>query len=79
MTIPEAAREIAARYGRPVTLEDVPEGAQVSDRRGDTAGTVLRHGLAPLGLRVAASPSGILVSPAPDKAAAASATSRPAR
>jgi len=80
MTIPEAAREIAARYGRPVTLEDVPEGVQIElIARGDTAGSVLRHGLAPLGLRVAASPSGILVSPAPDKAATASVTPQPVR
>jgi len=73
MTVVDAAREIAARYGRPVTLEDVPEDVRVAIyARGETASQALRPPLSPLGLTVTSSASGILITPATPTAGEAS-------
>jgi hypothetical protein len=57
-----AAREIAVRYGRPVSLEDVPEQAVVQlTARDETAQETLARQLAPLNLRVTESPAGLLI------------------
>jgi hypothetical protein len=62
-TIVEAARHIAARYGTPVTLEDVPADLRVRiTARDETAVEALERSLTDLGLKVTASRAGILVS-----------------
>lgn len=57
-----AAREIAVRYGRPVSLEDVPEQMPVQlTTRDESAQETLARQLTPLGLRVSESAAGLLV------------------
>lgn len=67
-----AAREMAERYGRPITLEDVPDVGTVSVvAREQTAAEALEKALAgyPGGLRVSTTNAGIRV--APDRSPAA--------
>ena len=60
--IASAGREIAARYGRPVTLDDVPADLRVQlVARDETALNTLRRHLEPLGLRVSESKAGLLI------------------
>lgn len=74
MSVTDAARELSSRYGRAVTLEDVPEDQRITlYARDETAASVLRNYLEGQKLRVTASPSGILVAPA-EKQASPSAT-----
>jgi hypothetical protein len=64
-TIIESAKQIAARYSTPVTLEDLPEaiaGERVMmDARYETASEVLRRNLAGRNLKVMVSGAGVLV------------------
>jgi len=65
MSVLDAAREVSARYGRPVTLENVPEDLRVTIyARNETASQALRRHLEGRGLTVTSSASGILVVPA---------------
>jgi hypothetical protein len=74
-SIAEAAREIAVRYGRPVTLDDLPEDGTVRiTAREEAADEVLGRYLSGLGMKVAASSGGILIEKA---ATAASPESTP--
>jgi hypothetical protein len=60
--VASVAREIAARYGRPVTLDDVPAHVRVQvTARQETAVETLRRHLQPLGLRVSDTKAGLLV------------------
>ncbi len=55
-------REVASRYGVPISIDDVPEQTQVAViARDETAEETLRRNLDPLGLTVAASRAGLLV------------------
>jgi hypothetical protein len=57
-----AARDIAVRYGRPVTLDDVPEQTIVQwTARDETAQETLARQLAPLNLKVTESAAGLLI------------------
>jgi hypothetical protein len=59
-----AAREVAVRYRRPVTLEDVPPLERVTvTARQETATEALGRALAGRGVRVALSGAGILIEP----------------
>jgi len=67
-TVVDAARQIASRYGTPVTLEDLPataadESVMVA-ARDETASETLRRNLADHGLSVSVSGAGVLVTPA---------------
>jgi hypothetical protein len=65
MPLPETARVLAARYGRPITLEDVPESLRLAVvARAETLEEVLARHLKGTELRVTSSPSGVLVAPA---------------
>lgn len=56
------AREIASRYGVPISLDDISPTAQVAViARDETAEETLRRTLDPLGLTVAASRAGLLI------------------
>ena len=63
LTLAAAAQQIAARYGRPVTIDDVAAGdVRVTlNARDETAVQTLRRTLAPLNLRVSDSAAGILI------------------
>lgn len=64
-----AAREVAARYGRPVTLEDVSALESVTVTATEaTAVEALRQALAGRGVRVSESAAGILIEPIDDSA-----------
>lgn len=67
-TVVEAARAIAARYGAPVTIEDVPASARlvVVTANNETAPEALRRALASHGLRVSTGRTGILITAAAD-------------
>lgn len=61
----DAMREVSARYGVPITLEDVPADTRIAIyARGEKVSQTLRRQLEPLGLRVVRSTSGILIAPA---------------
>jgi hypothetical protein len=64
-TMIESAKQIAARYGTPVTLEDLPEtvaGERIMmDARNETASEVLRRNLAGRDLKIMVSGAGVLV------------------
>lgn len=65
MSLPETARALTARFGRPITLEDVPEGLKLSVvARAETLEETLTRHLAGSGLRVTSTGSGVLVAPA---------------
>ncbi|MBC8103201.1 MAG: zf-HC2 domain-containing protein [Cytophagales bacterium] len=71
-TLLSAAKEIAARYGTPVTLEDltadvVGERIMVNARH-ETASETLRRNLAGRGLKVTVSGAGVLVTPQEESA-----------
>jgi hypothetical protein len=71
----EVAREGAVRYGRPVTLDDVPEDGTVRiTARDESADEVLGRYLSDLGMKVSASNGGVLI----EKAAPATPESTPA-
>jgi hypothetical protein len=77
-----ASREIAVRYGRPVSLEDVPEQMAVQlTARDETAQETLARQLAPLGLHVTESPAGLLIEKASlaDEASTRSSNGKTAR
>ena len=60
----EAAREVAARFGQPVTIEDVPNLDKVTvTARQETATQALRRALSGRGVRISYSAAGILVAP----------------
>lgn len=64
LPLPEAAREIAARYGQPVIVEDAPETATVAIvARDETAQATLSRNLEGMGLDVSAGAGGLVVSP----------------
>ena len=65
LPLPTLARELSARYGRPITLEDIPEGlrAGVTARAETLEETLTRH-LKGTGLTVSSSAAGILIVPA---------------
>jgi hypothetical protein len=64
-TIVDSAKQIAARYGTPVTLEDLPEDVAservMLDARNETASEVLRRNLTGRDLNVMVSGAGVLV------------------
>ena len=64
-TIAESAKEIAARYGTPVTLEDLPEEITrervMIDARNETASEALRRNLTGRNVKVTVSGAGVLV------------------
>jgi hypothetical protein len=64
-TIIGSAKQIAARYGTPVTLENLPEDISservMMDARNETASEVLRRNLAGRNLKVLVSGAGVLV------------------
>ena len=64
LPLPEMARALSARYGRPITLEDVPEGlrAGVTARTETLEETLTRH-LKNTGLVVSSSAAGVLIAP----------------
>lgn len=65
MSLPETARSLTARYGRPITLEDVPEGLRLSVvARAETLEETLRRHLSGTNLRVTSTRGGVLVAPA---------------
>lgn len=71
-TLTEAARQIAARYNVPVTLDDVSDSVRVQIvARDETAPETLFRALEPLHLRVSVVKGGLLVEPAPTAAAPA--------
>jgi hypothetical protein len=64
MPLPETARTLVARYGRPITLEDVPEGLRLSvTARAETLEETLVRHLKDTGLRVTSTASGVLIAP----------------
>ncbi len=66
--IVDTARQIAARYNVPVTLDDVPEATHLSlTARDETALETLTRQLAPLGLQVSSVKGGLLVERIADK------------
>ncbi len=65
MPLPETARALVARYGKPITLEDVPESLRLAVvARAETLEETLTRHLKGTDLRVTSSPSGVLVAPA---------------
>jgi hypothetical protein len=64
-TMIDSAKQIAARYSTPVTLEDLPENIAreqvMMDARNETASEVLRRNLAGRNLKVMVSGAGVLV------------------
>ncbi|MGC4044441.1 MAG: hypothetical protein QM758_11645 [Armatimonas sp.] len=64
MTLPDTARALAARYGRPITLEDIPEGLRVSViARTETLEETLTRHLKDTGLHVTSTGAGVLIAP----------------
>ena len=65
LSVADAARVLCARYGRPITLEDVPDSLRIAvTARTETLEQTLSRHLQGTGLRVQSSPAGILISPA---------------
>lgn len=65
LPLPEMARALSARYGRPITLEDVPEKLQVGvTARAETLEETLVRHLKDTGLTVSSSAAGVLIAPA---------------
>jgi hypothetical protein len=67
MPLMDALKEVTARTDVPITVEDVQntDSLRVAfDANGkESVSSVLRRGLAPLGLRVSRSPAGVLITP----------------
>ena len=65
LPLPELARALSARYGRPITLEDVPDGLRVAvTARTETLEETLTRHLRGTGLRMTSSAAGVLIAPA---------------